>query len=184
MAYPQFFCSYILLRKVILLVAVIFACRQQGTTPSTSRKTEVIFLPVGKLYFLAVVIFCFAKLYLPIGKLFYSRRGRRSRRPVERELYFCLWQLYLPHGKCQAKHSNFSCFPLWGEWILRASQAKDERGHTRQKSSKQHRILVTDLYRLDFHFIPSSHFPQRGKQERLVYQETTVNTHNRSEIMQ
>ena len=30
-------------------------------------------------------------------------------------------------------------------------------------------ILVIDLYRLDFHFISSSHFPQRGKQERIVF---------------
>ena len=26
-------------------------------------------------------------------------------------------------------------------------------------------IYINNLYRLDFHFIPSSHFPQRGKQE-------------------
>ena len=58
----------------------------------------------------------------------------------------------------QAKPSNFSCFPLWGEWILRAKRVKDERGLFFKNVANVHIGSVTNLYRLDFHFIPSSHF--------------------------
>ena len=57
-----------------------------------------------------------------------------------------------------------TCFPLWGEWLLRACEQKT-REVLRKKYCERFYNSNFDLYRLDFHFIPSSHFPHRGKQE-------------------
>ena len=45
-------------------------------------------------------------------------------------------KVVVPYGSNSNRRksiSNHSCFPLWGEWILRAKRVKDERGLVHQK---------------------------------------------------
>ena len=48
--------------------------------------------------------------------------------------------------------------PLWGEWILRAMRAKDERGLILKKSARVVVFSLPTSIVLTFIFIPSSHF--------------------------
>ena len=87
---------------------------------------------------------------------------------------------YVCKTTCRHFKINHLAFPLWGEW----------RQSRRERSYSLAIVYVNDLYRLDFHFIPSSHsphgacpfcrfatfspfhrgnLPQRGKQRRLVF---------------
>ena len=65
----------------------------------------------------------------------------------------------------QTKSDGKGASAAEAKWILRVKRVKDERGLFFKNVANVHIGSVTDLYRLDFHFIPSSHFPQRGKQE-------------------
>ena len=64
----------------------------------------------------------------------------------------------------QTKSDGKGASAAEAKWILRAKRVKDERGFVFKNVANVHIGSVTNLYRLDFHFIPSSHFPQRGKQ--------------------
>ncbi len=58
----------------------------------------------------------------------------------------------------QTKSDGKGASAAEAKWILRAKRVKDERGLFFKNVANVHIGSVTNLYRLDFHFIPSSHF--------------------------
>ena len=58
-----------------------------------------------------------------------------------------------------------------GRVDFRSGATKRRERSFSKKSASVFVFFVTNLYRLDFHFIPSSHFPQRGKQGNLETRE-------------
>ena len=61
----------------------------------------------------------------------------------------------------------FLAFPFGESGFCERSEQKTREVLHFNKVASVYIIRITDLYRLEFHFIPSSHFPQRGKQEWL-----------------
>ena len=60
--------------------------------------------------------------------------------------------------------SNSLAFPFGESGFCEPASKRRER-FLFKKIASIYIVCVTDIYRLDFHFIPSIHFPQRGKQD-------------------
>ena len=84
-----------------------------GDGASTSRKTGVIFC-FAKFYLSVDKLYRLRRLYLPCGKLFYNRRGRRPRRPAKRKPILFCDKFWLPYWtiSCNEKNRRKNCGSL------------------------------------------------------------------------